>query len=106
MFALSVKKKGEEFFFFFFEVITFSLMNYQKIRDAPMNCQLDQKIAFNYHSYMFCPNLLPPATTPYSFFFFFFFFFLFFVCFFFLKKKILVLIFLLINLNQINKPFF
>jgi hypothetical protein len=36
-------------------------MNYQKMRDAPMNYQLDQKRASNYQFYTFCPI---PSVRP------------------------------------------
>jgi hypothetical protein len=39
----------------FFGVITFSPMNYQKMRNAPMNYQLDQYRAFNYQRQSFSP---------------------------------------------------
>jgi len=38
-------------------IIIFSLINYQEMRDAPTNYQLDQNRAFNYHNYILCPIL-------------------------------------------------
>jgi hypothetical protein len=42
-------------FNFVLGVITFSPMNYQKMRDAPMNYQLGQNRAFNYQRQPFSP---------------------------------------------------
>jgi hypothetical protein len=39
----------------FLGVITFSPMNYQKMRDASMNYQLDQNRTFNYQRQLFSP---------------------------------------------------